>query len=358
MSEDPQFRSRSSLVANGRSRRQALGGVTALAGLGVGVFSYAFLREPLRVHLDRHTVHIPNAEGRLPARGLRVLHLSDTHFRGAEWRERAKIDSIRRTCAGLEYDILVHTGDFLHTDTGLPNVLALIDFLPAPRLGGYAVLGNHDYTTYSAREMFSRSWGNFNRLENGYHRNGSGHNPLYRMNRLIQFGRYFANAPLDLRRTGQNDTAVLERELGARNIQLLHNRHVRLEHAASNGECVDIYIAGVDDLTEGAPDLGRALAAVPKTATTLLLSHNPDILGEPDIGQADLVLSGHTHGGQIVLPWLGAAHTHSEHLTRREASGFLRRGATQVYISRGVGEGIPLRFAAAPQIALLTLLPG
>ena len=144
--------------------------------------------------------------------------------------------------------------------------------------------------------------------------------------------------------------------MSARDIQLLHNRHVRLTHPADKNS-VDLYIAGVDDISEGVPNLQRAFDAVPSSAPTLLLSHNPDIVAEAGIAQADLILSGHTHGGQIVLPWFGPAHTHTEHLSRREASGFLRRGSTQVYISRGVGEGIPLRFAAPPQIALLTLLP-
>lgn len=342
----------------GRGRNQLLGGAGALAGLGVGLASYAIFREPMRIQLERLTVRIPNARDRLPAQGLRVLHLSDTHFRGADWRESPKIEYIRRNCAGMQYDILVHTGDFLHNDAGLPNTLALLDLLPKPRLGAFAVFGNHDYTTYSAREMFGRSWDNFNRLQNGSGMNGNGAGPLHQVNRLIEFGRYFANVPLDLKRTGQNDTARLESELSARGIRVLRNRHLRLEAHAGNRGPVDLYIAGVDDLTEGTPDLQQALADVPVAAPTLLLSHNPDVIGHPGIEQADLVLSGHTHGGQIVLPWVGPAHTHTEHLTRREASGFLRRGTTQVYISRGIGEGIPLRFAAAPQIALLTLVPG
>ena len=357
MKLDPAARSAVNWDANGRGRKQILGGATVLASLGVGIVSYAMFREPLQVRLDKLTVRIPNARERLPAHGIRILHLSDTHFRGVDWREKPKIEDIRRACAGMEYDLLVHTGDFLHNDDGFPNVLTLLDALPRPRLGAFAVFGNHDYTTYSARELLGRSWTNFNRLENGVFRNGNGSGPLYQANRLVRFGRYVANAPLDLRRTGRNDIIRLERELSARNIQVLHNRHVHLQYPAESRDGVDFYIVGVDDLVEGTPDLQRAMAAVPKSAPTLLLSHNPDIVAEPDVAQADLVLSGHTHGGQIVLPLLGPAHTHTEHLTRREASGFLRRGTTQVYISRGVGEGIPLRFAAAPQIALLTLLP-
>ena len=75
------------------------------------------------------------------------------------------------------------------------------------------------------------------------------------------------------------------------------------------------------------------------------------------VAVALMVLAGHTHGGQIVLPVIGALHTQTKHLRRREVAGYLRRGKTQVYITRGIGEGIPLRFGAAPQVTLLTLLP-
>jgi hypothetical protein len=90
-------------------------------------------------------------------------------------------------------------------------------------------------------------------------------------------------------------------------------------------------------------------------APVVLLSHNPDILASPQIDRVDLVLAGHTHGGQIRLPLWGPAHTQTEHLARAEVSGYFQRGRTHVYITRGVGEGIPLRFGAGPQIALITV---
>lgn len=326
-----------------------------LAGIGAGLASYAYFREPLRVSFDRLTIRVPQAQQRLPARGLRILHISDTHFRGLDWREQPKIDAIRRACANLDYDLLVHTGDFLHDDGGLDNILELLDLLPAPRLGAFAVLGNHDYTTYSANHMLSRSWATFSALENGNRPHGWTR-PWQHAARLARFGRFFANVPFDLKRTGHNDVNRLQDELAARNFQVLRNQAVHLSVQPGSDARVDLYIAGVDDYSEGTPDLGSALSQVPPDAPTLLLSHNPDILIEADAGRADLILSGHTHGGQIVLPWYGPAHTHTEHLSRHEASGYLRRGRTQVFISRGVGEGIPLRFGASPQIALLTLL--
>jgi predicted MPP superfamily phosphohydrolase len=297
----------------------------------------------------------------------------------------------------LEYDLLIHTGDFLHEDSGLPNVLTLLDALPTPRLGGYAVFGNHDYSIYSHDQFLPRAWAKFQEIHRAQYPisemlNGNGsaphdathheadradHNdavyntvgsavgsgrkytrgrvtPLTHARTLYQFGHYFVNMPLDFKRIGHNNVSALESELAARNIQTLHNRYVHLNHADLG---LDIYVAGVDDVVEGTPQLRHALGEIPYDAPTILLSHNPDILLEPGVEQADLILSGHTHGGQIVLPLLGAVHTQSLHLGRKEVSGYLCRGKTQVYITRGVGEGIPLRFGAAPQVTLITILP-
>ena len=80
---------------------------------------------------------------------------------------------------------------------------------------------------------------------------------------------------------------------------------------------LDLFIAGVDDLVEGKPSLDQALVDIPTNAPTLLLSHNPDVVFSPRISQVDLVLSGHTHGGQVVLPIWGPAHTQAQRLQRR-----------------------------------------
>lgn len=135
-------------------------------------------------------------------------------------------------------------------------------------------------------------------------------------------------------------------------MQILHNCAIRLQTGG-----IDLFLAGVDDLQEGHPDLAAALAGVDGSAPLLLLSHNPDILQAPAAHRADLILAGHTHGGQIVLPFLGPAHTQTDILSRADASGHVYLGDTQLYISRGLGEGIPLRFGAPPHITLLTLLP-
>ena len=173
--------------------------------------------------------------------------------------------------------------------------------------------------------------------------------------RLLRFVRYVRNTPLDGRRTGFNDASRLTSALEARGFHLLHNRSIHLCCDSSPPDKTDLYLAGVDDVVEGRPHLHDALDGIPSGAPTILLSHNPDILASPRMGQVDLVLSGHTHGGQIVLPFWGPAHTQVEHIAREHVAGYFQQGDTQVYISRGLGEGIPLRFGARPQLALITV---
>lgn len=336
-------------------RKAVMDGAGLLFGAGAGVASYAFLHEPLQVTLRQLTIHLPRAAGHIPPAGLRILHLSDTHFQGRDWRERAKIDRIRRLVAGLEVDLLVHTGDFVHTDTGLANVNALLDALPAPRLGRYAVLGNHDYTQYNTYAAITRMWQSFRQEESmrGHCRRPWPATP----GQLLRFGRYVRATPLDGRRTGVNDVARLTELLTGRGFCILHNRSVHIGQSSGHTD-MDLYLAGVDDVTEGRPRIQHALDGVPPQAPVILLSHNPDILESPRIGRVDLVLAGHTHGGQIVLPLWGPAHTQSLVLARTHAAGCFHWGACQVYITRGVGEGIPVRLGAKPEFALITVLPG
>lgn len=347
-------------MARRTNTKQLLAGAGVMtgltAGIGVALAGYAFWLEPMDVRMETLTVHLPQVDRQLPSRGLRILHLSDFHFQGKEWREQGKIERVRQLTQGLEYDLLVHTGDFLHYDSGMDNVRALFDALPRPRIGAFAVLGNHDYATYNMGKALPYTWRNFLARESRYRRM----TPLplqnsyrSRIEQYLRFGLYLFFNRVDGERTGGNDVARLRYELERQGIQCLQNRSIHLN--GNTGEPVDLYLAGIDDLVEGRPNLAAALRHVPAGAPLIMLSHNPDILMADAVMRADLLLAGHTHGGQIVLPLLGAAHTQSDILSRREASGYFRRGKTHIYINRGLGEGIPLRFGAPPQITLITV---
>jgi uncharacterized protein len=348
------------IMESGTKARQLLAGaglMTGLtAGIGAALAGYAFWLEPLDVRMETLTIHLPQARQRLPQRGLRILHLSDFHFQGKEWREQGKIERVRQLTDGLEYDLLIHTGDFLHYDSGMDNVRAIFDALPRPRIGAFAVLGNHDYATYTMSKALPYTWRNFLARESRFRRIKplSLHNSRReRVEQYLRFGLYLFFNRMDSERTGGNDVARLRYELEHQGIQCLQNRSIHLN--GDTGEAVDLYLAGIDDLVEGRPNLAAALRHIPDDAPLIMLSHNPDILLADAVMRADLLLAGHTHGGQIVLPLLGAAHTQSDCISRREASGYFRRGKTQIYINRGLGEGIPLRFGAPPQITLITV---
>ncbi|MDE0232255.1 MAG: metallophosphoesterase [bacterium] len=288
---------------------------------------------------------------------MNILHLSDTHFRGADRREHAKIEQVRRATAGEEIDLLIHTGDFLHRDSGLDNVLALIDSIPKPRLGAYAVTGNHDHVFYNMRSAPQYSWRLFRAREA---KNGGCNGALNSSEKvkfsseglgdLYRFGRHLLSNRFDGEPAGENDIGGLRRALEERGMQFLDNRAVQL------GE-TGVYLVGIEDLMEGQPDLDGSLEGVPRDAPTVLLSHNPDIVEAAAAGRADLILAGHTHGGQIVLPLIGPTYTQTEQLSRGEASGYSRRGKTQVYVHRGLGEGVPVRFGAPPHVTFIRLLP-
>ncbi|MCB0114856.1 MAG: hypothetical protein KDD84_12235, partial [Caldilineaceae bacterium] len=175
-----------------------------------------------------------------------------------------------------------------------------------------------------------------------------------RIARYLRFGLHLFFRRVDGEVTGHNDVARLHYELERQGIRWLHNRSVHM-NGDSGVEGLDFYIAGIDDLIEGRPNLSAALRRVPEDAPLILVSHNPDVLESPAALRADLLLAGHTHGGQIVLPLLGPTHTQSDHLSRREAAGYFRRGKTHIYINRGLGEGIPLRLGAPPHITLIEM---
>ncbi len=136
--------------------------------------------------------------------------------------------------------------------------------------------------------------------------------------------------------------------LGAR---VLVNEHLLLRRGAGV-----LRIGGVDDAREGDVDPRRALGTSPDAPPTILLSHNPDgVLSlTPDV-RADVVLSGHTHGGQVVLPFVGAPITHSRVCRRHTAAGWVPNAHAPLFVSRGIAGQIPMRFNCPPELPIARL---
>jgi predicted MPP superfamily phosphohydrolase len=151
----------------------------------------------------------------------------------------------------------------------------------------------------------------------------------------------------DFRVGADEVTRALRRE----QIDVLRNRHTAIRRAGHT-----LYLAGVDDLGYGA-DLTRALHRVPRGAPAILLSHNPGIIRRASRWGVGLILSGHTHGGQVNLPLVGTIYGRSPERLRFKV-GWDRLGPTQIYVSRGIGTIIlPLRLRCPAEIPHLHLQP-
>ena len=304
--------------------------------MGAGVMGglYAWLVERVDVELDRFTIEV-NKPG-LPPEGLTILHLSDLHCRADGRIQAAKMARLRRQIADESYDLVVLTGDLIHNPAGLAITLAFIDDL-SPRLGAFSCPGNRDYW----ESGFSAIWGNQSRLVNM---------PAV-TRRLWAFVRGVIRNERATLQVSENDLTQMHGMLAQHDVRPLVNRAA---HVTARG--CDFWVTGVDDETQGRPDVAAALADVPAGALLLLLAHNPDSWLAPGADRADLVLAGHTHGGQIRFPLVGALYRQGTHLPRRRSAGWFTRGASRMFVSRGVGESFPLRFGARPQVALIRLV--
>lgn len=221
--------------------------------------------------------------------GFRIVQLSDIHH--SPFTGREQIQRAIATANSLEPDLIALTGDYVsHEREYAAPCAEMLGHLRA-RYGVYAVLGNHDHWT---------------------------------------------DAPLitDLFR--------------AEGIQVLINEGFRF----TAGEA-GFWLAGVDDTMVGLEDLPRALAGSQADEMKLVLAHNPIILRRAARAGVDLVLSGHTHGGQVTLR---PERTEAGRPRRRILRGLARRGPTQIYVSRGLGTVVaPVRYGSPPEVSLLEL---
>jgi uncharacterized protein len=132
-------------------------------------------------------------------------------------------------------------------------------------------------------------------------------------------------------------------------INVLNNRHVRLERDGAS-----LYLAGVADPWSVRNDLDIALLGVPEGSCVVLLAHVPDFLDEIGGAGVALQLSGHNHGGQIKVPVAGPVLVSSRY-GRRYTEGWFRRDGTLMYVSRGLGGKPAIRIGARPELTHIIL---
>jgi hypothetical protein len=277
-----------------------------LAALILAFFVYAHYLEPRQLRLTRRQVAIP----RLPAElhGLRIAHLADLHVGGSrEDFARHMAGRALQVVLDLQPDLICVTGDLAQASRHIG--LAVQALLAVGDRPAYAVMGNHDHDKMLESECLGP--------------------PEWRVGRE-EWTRRVA-------RTG---------------VVVLHNEHVEV---ALRGR--RLMIMGVGDPSCGWDDLAGALAPNPQGDLHLLLVHSPDLVDDPQSDWADLVLCGHTHGGQITLPGIGTPWA-PVWRDRRRSEGLFAVGQTICHVTRGVGAGIRSRFRCPPEVCELTLVRG
>jgi predicted MPP superfamily phosphohydrolase len=139
--------------------------------------------------------------------------------------------------------------------------------------------------------------------------------------------------------------------LGGVGVAILDNSAVPLPRNGSH-----LWIAGVDDPSSRKDRLDRALSGVADSAPIILLAHSPEIFPRAAQAGVDLILVGHTHGGQIRIPFAGAVWVPDIGLFPRWDYGEFREEKSTMIVNGGLGESIiPVRFAIPPEIVLVTL---
>ena len=149
-----------------------------------------------------------------------------------------------------------------------------------------------------------------------------------------------------------SNSALVTDALQSHGIHVLSNACVPMERGSAR-----LWLAGIDDALEGQPDLGLALKKVPPGEAVVLLAHEPDFADEAALMPVDLQLSGHSHGGQIWIPGIGAPWLPP--LARIYPRGLYRIDNLTLYTNIGIGTiRAPIRLNCIPEVTLITLRSG
>ncbi|TEB05552.1 putative metallophosphoesterase [Pelotomaculum schinkii] len=245
-----------------------------------------------RLWLDVRKLRIPL--NRLPASfsEFRIALFSDIHL--GFFFSGKDLSSVVKVVNELNPDTICFTGDFLNSVSSLKALesgVAALAELTAP-FGKYAVLGNHDYMAGP------------NHVINGLERGG---------------------------------------------FHVLINKHAAIQKDGDR-----LFLTGLDSISKGKPNLETAIHGIPEAACNILLAHEPDIADAISKFPVSLQLSGHSHGGQVRLPFIGPVITTG--LGRKYHSGIYKINELILYTNRGLGTTVlPVRFMCRPEITIITL---
>ncbi len=269
------------------------------AAAALAVYSTAIARHWIEV--TEHEVHLAGLAA--SCNGLRITQMSDIHL--DEFTEPIFLRYVVERINRMQPDVVLLTGDFISSGVASTRFAIGAAWQCANILAGlkcrqvYAVLGNHDVSV---------------------------------------------------------DAKQVTEALRANGISVLTNTCLPIERGGGR-----FWLAGVDDPVEGHPEPEKAIPAAIRNVANepvLLMCHAPDyadyLLTRPVGKSISLMVSGHTHGGQVRLPLVGALQLPD--LGKKYVEGWFRLGGMQLYVNRGIGTvGLPFRLNCPPEISLFTL---
>ncbi|MEW6358117.1 MAG: metallophosphoesterase [Planctomycetota bacterium] len=285
--------------------------IYVLVVLGLVLAAYMIFVETRWFHLGEVTIHVRKS---FPRR-LTVLHLTDAHFRKGHGWKRRFIEGL----AERPVDFVFATGDMIDSPDGIGDCVQALAALK-PRYGTYFVLGGHDHYAIT----------------------------------LMDTIHHLTHFTTSRRASRKNETEELIKRLTEIGVSVLVNEHRRVKV----DEC-EIVIVGLDDPFLSRDDLDAAMEGVAAEDHTILLVHSPDVTEGAPEQDVDVVFAGHTHGGQIRLPFIGALVTRST-LPRRRACGVFKVKETVFHLNKGLGAGpiTDFRLFCRPEATIVHIVPG
>ncbi|MBP2239943.1 putative MPP superfamily phosphohydrolase [Cytobacillus eiseniae] len=272
--------------------KRTFGSIIAIFGLGGGTYYYS---KEIETKLTDVTYHeIINPAIPTSFNDFKIVQFSDTHlgFQYNSQQLKKLVERINR----LNPDVIFFTGDLMDAPNEYDEeniIIPILKELKAP-FGKFAIYGNHDHGGYG--------------------------------------------------------TDIYKSIMQKTDFQLLLNSHHKINLVDESS----IYIIGVDDAMLGKPDILSAVHGIPDDSYKILLSHAPDFADEASAYNVQLQLSGHTHGGQVQVPLVGALV--KPPFGEKYHEGFYQIGQTTLYVNRGLGTTrLPFRFLSKPELTVFTL---
>ena len=290
--------------------------------------------EPNLLSITKIRLPVPNLPNELE--GLKILQFTDLHWHSQI--SRKFLNKLTFKINRLNPDLIVFTGDFLCRGK-LENPEGLKDFLCSlkAREGCFAVFGNHDYEKFITVSP------------NGdYDVDRDSSVSMMRRG----FKRLFSKVRLSKKITDCARAVGFHNDL----IQLLKTTPFRLLH--NETACISLRgsflnLSGVGEYIAGKLDLENTFKTYDHSYPGVILMHNPDAIPRLENYPGSIILSGHTHGGQVNLPFLWKKLTYMEYPEFK--SGLNKCGSKWSYVNRGVGSLMRFRWFAMPELSLITL---